>query len=44
MINEAFFNDFLVENLEFDEDKVLITLNPTNNESKCPCCECIWQV
>lgn len=39
MINEAFFNDFLVENLEFDEDKVLITLNPTNNESKCPCCE-----
>lgn len=31
MINGAFFNNFLVKNLGFDEHKALITLNPTNN-------------
>lgn len=38
MINEAFFSKFIVENIEYDDDKVLILLKPNKQSAKCTCC------
>lgn len=38
MINEAFFSKFVVENIEYDDDKVLILLKPNKPDVKCTCC------
>lgn len=38
MINEAFFNNFVVENIEYDNIHVGIILKSKLSSSKCPCC------
>lgn len=38
MINEAFFNNFVVENTEYDSRYVVIILKSKLSSSNCPCC------
>ncbi|MEQ8199524.1 MAG: ISL3 family transposase [Clostridiaceae bacterium] len=38
MINEAFYSNFTIGNIEYDENKVLITLKSNTTEAKCTCC------
>lgn len=38
MIGEAFFNNFTVENIEYNNESVLITLKSNKSEVTCTCC------
>lgn len=38
MINEAFFNNFIVENMEYDDRRVVTILKSKLSSSNCPCC------
>lgn len=38
MINEAFFNNFIVENMEYDDRRIVIILKSKLSSSNCPCC------
>lgn len=40
MINEIFFDNFEIKNIEYDENKVSIILKSTSLTAKCTCCHC----
>lgn len=38
MVNEIFFGNFKIDNIEYDENKVFIILKSNTLDGKCTCC------